>query len=80
MLEADPVARAAALLGAASKAASLETKAVYLAFARGLLEAEKERLASVVLLFDAQEAELTRLGAPAPLTPDEARGGKVRNT
>lgn len=69
MLEADRLSQATALLGAASKASSLETKAVYLAVARGLLDVERERLASADGLFEAQEKELVRVaenkvGAP----------------
>lgn len=81
MLDTEPMARVTALLGAASRAGTLEARAVYLAVARGLLEAERERLSSVSALFDAQEKELVRQGgALAPLTPDAAHGDKVHKT
>lgn len=57
----DALARARTLLSAASTAGTVSLRALYVAEARTIIEAEAERLANARGLLDAQEAELSRL-------------------
>ncbi len=53
----------ASLLSGASHTPNQEARAVYLARARALLEAERERLQALANLLDEAEAELARLAS-----------------